>query len=696
MQEKFFVFFILLISFVYTSNEYNATITFSNSEISSSGEGVDISGSIATIKKSGLYLVTGASSEGNIIISTGSVELNLQDLNLTSSTNSPIIVNSKLENVTIISLGNVFLQDLEEETTTKGECAVIKIKKKSVVTFSNKKDFKLDGKCKNVIKGGSLANIIFDDSNGEYTINAYKNGISSDNLVLFHGGKFNIITETGDAVKSSPDDNDKESLGRIFIYSGIFYIQSKNDGFQAANRLLVKGGSFIIKTENGYNSETFDKETMSAKGFKVSNNNTGCEIRIYDGEFDLNTADDAFHSNGNLTLINGKYKIYSKDDGLHADFHVIIGTKDQTKSPYINILHSYEAIEGMSIRIYSGKINATATDDGINSAGGTSEERPGPPGPPPNPDDPRPPFNPDDPTPPFNPDDPRPPFNPDDPRPPFNPDDPRPGPGPRPRPGGRGNSSYFLSVYGGEINVYCSADGIDSNGNIFIHGGDINIFSQANSEGRDNEPVDHDGNFTLFDGTLFGAGNRGMEYVHNGISKGNQMYAYYNRSIEANKILKIKDENNGIIKEVTFPKTVNYTFFTCKGLTRNYKFYLSDNNNGEESEISFYYGVPKTGLDDQDTKIDDGGKYNGDIDPTDTTPYMEPSTGNTAKDDIKGKGEAEGNNSNQSLGIALGIGIPFAIILIIVIIIVVKKLKKKDINKDFMLEEGDHDILAEE
>lgn len=35
-----------------------------------------------------------------------------------------------------------------------------------------------------------------------------------------------------------------------------------------------------------------------------------------------------------------------------------------------------------------------------------------------------------------------------------------------------------------------------------------------------------------------------MKYVHKGISKGNQKYTYYDKTIEANKILKIKNEEN--------------------------------------------------------------------------------------------------------------------------------------------------------
>ena len=59
---------------------------------------------------------------------------------------------------------------------------------------------------------------------------------------------------------------------------------------------------------------------MSAKGFKVSNNVTGCIIRVYECEFDLNIADDAFLKNGNISLLYGNYKIYSGDNGLHVNF----------------------------------------------------------------------------------------------------------------------------------------------------------------------------------------------------------------------------------------------------------------------------------------------------------------------------------------------------------------------------------------
>ena len=41
-----------------------------------------------------------------------------------------------------------------------------------------------------------------------------------------------------------------------------------------------------------------------------------------------------------------------------------------------------------------------------------------------------------------------------------------------------------------------------------------------------------------------------MEYVHSGITKGNQKYAYYTKNINASHILKIKDSEGKEIKSI--------------------------------------------------------------------------------------------------------------------------------------------------
>jgi len=148
--------------------------------------------------------------------------------------------------------------------------------KKTTVSFENQGVFTLIGECKNIIKGGAEASITFVNSNGEYKITANKNAIASDGYIEFNLGTYTITSKNGDAIKSNPEDTDTESLGKILINSGTFNIECLNDAFTAKNNITIIQGSFNIKTENGYDSTTFDKDASSSKGFKVKNNDTGC------------------------------------------------------------------------------------------------------------------------------------------------------------------------------------------------------------------------------------------------------------------------------------------------------------------------------------------------------------------------------------------------------------------------------------
>ena len=557
IRWKIFLFFLLPIILSLEPKEYTSVITFEESGPSSSGSGVEIEGTEAKIVSGGSFLITGEANEGNVVVSVDSVNLFLENLNLASNITAPIIINSKLNDISITSIDNVFLKNTQSPNATTGECAAIKIKKKSQVTINCEKYFSLISESKNVIKGGEESSIKFEESNGEYIIKGYKNGISCDHYLEFNGGIFTIETETGDAIKSSPDDTDAKSEGKIVINNGEFNIDSYEDAFSAKKVIYINDGTFDIKTENGYDSETFDKETMSAKGFKISNNETGSEMIIKKGNFKLNTADDGIHSKGNLSIINGDFEIYAGDDGIHAGSNLTLGEKDTKNGPTITIYNSGEGIEGHFLDIYYAKIDLNASDDGINAATGNGGDDPGP-GPGPHPE------------------------------PPPGPD---PGPGPRPHPRPPVDNDIYIAIYDGIINVPCKGDGIDSNGAIHVHGGQINVFSQGPDEGWDNEPFDHDGNFTLYNGEVLCGGNQGIEPVHEGITKGNEKYAYYTKKLNASNILKIKDENGKEIRQHKLLKNISYVFYSSLNLSEKYKFYVSYTPDGKETELAFTFGT---------------------------------------------------------------------------------------------------------
>jgi hypothetical protein len=544
------------------------------------GEDYTINGQTAVIQKSGEFVALGECEEGNIVITASSVTLYLRNLVLSSKKNAPIIVTKNSKDVKIINLENTELNDLEDKQTTTGECAVIKVGQNSTVSIENQDILTLNGVCKSIIKGGKQASIIFEKAEGEYIIKTRKTAIESDGLLQFDGGKFTITSENGDAIKSQPNDDDKESLGKILIKDGTFNIHSFNDAITAKNKIEILGGKFNITTENGYNSETFSKENESAKGFKITGNEAGCGLFIHSGDFKVNAADDAFRSNRDITILAGKFDIRTKDDAICAKYDLVLGEKDAPLDDLtVNIENSYEALEGMTVTIYSGKIKARAIDDGINASNPEKEVDPW-----------------------------------DNNGGGQNPwggnggQNPWGGNGGQNPWGGNGggfdwmsmfapNDSYIISIHGGELNLYTDSDGIDSNGHIYLHGGKIYIFSEGTGP---NEPIDHNGNFTLFDTEILGVGTKGIEAVHQGIHRGNQKYAYYlaQSVISKDQKLEILNEKNELVKEGELTKDINYIFYTSKDLNEKYTFNLIQNNNKTPLQMTF--GDATQGKDDLD------------------------------------------------------------------------------------------------
>jgi hypothetical protein len=291
-----------------------------------------------------------------------------------------------------------------------------------------------------------------------------------------------------------------------------------------------------------------------------------------------------------MTILGGKFTIRSKDDGICAKFNLVLGKKNAPSEDLdIQILSSFEAIEGMTITIYSGKIVGHAKDDGINTSGlvrkqrnrsggrnftnwnrndtsrnrsrNDSWTRPGRNG--------------------------------------SNPWDIGRAPGSnKTHIGAPPNDSCIVRIYDGEIYLYTDSDGIDTNGHIYIHGGNINIFSEGRGA---NEPIDHNGNFTLFNAEILGVGTGGLEYVHEGIKKGNEMYGFYYGSVPKNTILEIQDENEYVVKNVNITKDITYIFYTSLKLNENYHFYIIGEKNNSPRELEITFEWPNEGLDDEDS-----------------------------------------------------------------------------------------------
>ena len=107
-------------------------------------------------------------------------------------------------------------------------------------------------------------------------------------------------------------------------------------------------------------SQSTEEDSTSMKGIKAAG-----DLLISGGSFTIDSADDSIHSNSSVTIKDGVFEIASGDDAANADedLTVVAGT--------MNISESYEGLEALHLEIQDGDITLTASDDGLNAAGGT-------------------------------------------------------------------------------------------------------------------------------------------------------------------------------------------------------------------------------------------------------------------------------------------------------------------------------------
>ncbi|MEE0875370.1 MAG: carbohydrate-binding domain-containing protein [Ruminococcus sp.] len=284
---------------------------------------------------------------------------------------------------------------------------------------------------------------------------------------------------------------------------------------------------------------------MKASGDRAEEAGIEPALTITGGTFTLNTGDDAVHSDAYATVTGGSFTIRTGDDGMHADTSLTIGTENGfDRDPDITINNSYEGLEGGTVYIYSGRQYVIASDDGVNAAGGSSNGsdpgagggnsfnpggRPGGGG-----------------------------FNPGGGNNPggggFN-------PGGGTNPGGGSTTTtgdYNIYIYGGDLYVNCSGDGLDSNGGLYLYGGTQAVFSMQS--GGDNSPVDADGTVSIQGASIFAAGSRGADgSAQSSWFGSSQKYTSSTTGYTAGKIINTKAGSSGsVVFSYALPKSVNF------------------------------------------------------------------------------------------------------------------------------------------
>ena len=504
----------------------SAIITLNGDWAECSSNAVKISGSTITIIDEGTYILSGTLNDGMIIVNsekTDKTQLVLNGVTIHSETSAPIY---------ILQSDKVFLTLAPDSVNTLsngGTFTAIDENNIDAVIFS-KEDVTLNGSGTLTITSPAGHGIVSKDSltitSGTYEISSASHALAGKDDVSIANAAFTITSGKDGIHAENADDTAK---GFIYMESGTFEINAEGDGISASAYMQIQGGQFNIISGGGSvnaanqtsdswgsfmgggrhpdgnrgggamggaTSTDTEDDSTSMKGIKAAG-----DLVINGGTFTIDSADDAVHSNTNITVGDGTFEIASGDDAFHADETLTI------TSGTISITESYEGLEGLHIDVSGGDITLVASDDGLNAAGGTDQSGFGG----------------------------------------MRGNDQFGGGRPNGMGGmGSGNSSGSITISGGTIHVTASGDGIDANGTLTISGGFTTVCGPTMG---DTATLDYDVSAVITGGTFIGTGASGMAQTFSDSEQGVIAVSVGNQS--AGTQITLTDKNGNCIISYT-------------------------------------------------------------------------------------------------------------------------------------------------
>ena len=475
-------------------------IVLDGDSASCNSDKVKIEGSAVTVCDEGSYLFTGTLSDGQIAVEaedSDKPQLVFDNVSVTSSDSAALY---------IVEADKVFVTQTEgsENSLINGGEFVSDGENNIDGAVFSKQDLTFNGAGTLTVTSPAGHGIVCKDdlvfTGGVYDIASASHGLDANDSIRTTAAEFKVASGK-DGFHAENSDN--EEKGFVYIADGSFDIEAEGDGISAGYYGLIEDGNFDIVSgggcENaekkssdnwggfmgghggpgmhggqgidpgsadpaaGGSSSDDSSDSTSIKGIK-----TDGDLTINGGAFDMDTADDALHSNTVMVINGGDFKIAAGDDAIHAEesLDVTAGT--------IDISESYEGLEALDIVISGGDISVTSSDDGLNAAGGNDSS----------------------------------------------------GEGGRDQmggakggPGGQGGGSSdgSIEINGGNIDIHASGDGIDSNGTLLITGGMTVVTGPTQG---DTAVLDYDSTAEITGGIFIGTGAMQMAQTFSSSEQG--------------------------------------------------------------------------------------------------------------------------------------------------------------------------------
>ncbi|MDE5582746.1 MAG: carbohydrate-binding domain-containing protein [Ruminococcus sp.] len=443
-----------------------AEISLNSDSASISGSGATAENSCVTITQEGIYRISGTLDNGQIVVDADKAKVQLVLDNATINSNSSSAINIISADKTFITLAdgskNTLSDGLENDENNTQDAVIF-----------SKDSLTLNGNGELIISASYNDGIHSKDdiviTGGNITVDTAGNAIKGKDYVAVSDGVLNLTAGKNGIKSTNIEDS---SLGFIYAEGGVFNITSDGDCIQSQTYFTANGGEFNLVSGGGSANSTkthsddfkgfgkgFDRdfekdfggdfdfknrpempddfseippmqnekfnpdnvmqtalsettetestsEKASTKGIKADT-----EINIFGGTFDMDSADDAIHSNKDVNISGGIIGISAGGKGIHANSAIDIN------GGAVNIEECYEGLEASVISVNDGTVEVNSSDDGFNASDGVTSQSGM----------------------------------------------------------GVYSESLSVNINGGTVYVNASGDGLDSNGDIYINGGTVII-----------------------------------------------------------------------------------------------------------------------------------------------------------------------------------------------------------------------------
>lgn len=366
------------------NNDIDTYIILNNENTTINGEGASFSDSVLTISKSGSYLLKGRLSNGQIVVDLkepgGRIFLHLGGITLRSSADSPLCVLSSGGEAHIVLNDNTEneLSDNSGETArfkNKNNYTPAVVFSKSNILFEGEGTLKISAKYKKGIYGEKEVQVL----GGNINIESADDALGAKNGIAFKSGTLNAVSK-GAGLRTGNGDAGK---GSIAVFGGSFKIESALDCIKSASNLVISGGNFDLSSGGGSTGKAEKKDrnealpgvksAIASSGEQTIDINESKAIRaeksiiVSNGEFAVNSLDDALYSGGKIHIADGNFDIKTDSVAFFADSQILI-SGGNIKADYCA-----EGIEAKSVLIKGGSVYINAESNTFGEKGNVTQ-----------------------------------------------------------------------------------------------------------------------------------------------------------------------------------------------------------------------------------------------------------------------------------------------------------------------------------